>query len=267
MKRIIVWLILGVLILIATVVVEAPLVSRLFVRRPNADATAIEPLAAPSRVGALGRIEPSSEVIDVGTPLEDRVLQLLVAEGQSVKAGDELAYLDSYEVKLAEKNEVAALLDEAKSRATTLRADGQAKIHAAEIRLKTIEQLDPLEINLQQSRLRIAEIVFKESETKFVRAKGLMGNNAFSAEEYDRRQVEYQSQQEMLNADRLKLSELEAKYRLGLELAAADVDEAKAGMDQTLAAIPIASLEGKLALCEAQMQQRVIRARRSPAGC
>ncbi len=50
------------------------------------------------KVTALGRLEPESEVSQVSAPLAlngDRVAQLLVKEGDAVKAGQVIAILDS----------------------------------------------------------------------------------------------------------------------------------------------------------------------------
>jgi HlyD family secretion protein len=65
--------------------------------------------SAPLRraVAALGRIEPHSEVIDLGASTAGLVDELLVEEGQFVARGETLGYLDSYK-RVAERDEQAA---------------------------------------------------------------------------------------------------------------------------------------------------------------
>ena len=49
------------------------------------------------QVAALGRIRPEDGTIDVGADATRRVARLLAKEGQSVKKGEILAYLDNHE--------------------------------------------------------------------------------------------------------------------------------------------------------------------------
>jgi HlyD family secretion protein len=59
---------------------------------------AVEAFPAVKKVTALGRLEPQGEVINLSAPLNldgDRLKKLLVEEGDTVKAGDVIAILDS----------------------------------------------------------------------------------------------------------------------------------------------------------------------------
>src|SRR2546423_160807 len=65
--------------------------------------------AAPARrdrIVALGRLEPRGKVINVSAPPEDRVGRLAVEEGDELRAGATLAYLESYEERLARRHYV-----------------------------------------------------------------------------------------------------------------------------------------------------------------
>ena len=58
--------------------------------------------ARPVTVAALARIEPVSEIVDVAAAIADRVELLMVKEGEIVKKGQTLAFLDSYDERRAE---------------------------------------------------------------------------------------------------------------------------------------------------------------------
>lgn len=54
----------------------------------------------PLKITALGRLEPAAEVIQLAAPLDldgDRITQLLVKQGDHVKAGQVVAILDSHD--------------------------------------------------------------------------------------------------------------------------------------------------------------------------
>src|SRR5579864_3614669 len=109
MKRITYWLILGSVLIVGSAVAwsQADRLRGMGRASPRADSAKAGSSRLPeqSHVGALGRIEPSSEVLEIGAPQGERVLRLLVKDGQKVAVEEELAYLDSHDIVLAEKQE------------------------------------------------------------------------------------------------------------------------------------------------------------------
>ena len=75
---------------------------------------------------ALGRIEPAGEVIDVGATMGDRLIKLTVKEGDAVKEGQPLAYLDSHALRKLEVEATAHELEQAKSRLAAEQALGRS---------------------------------------------------------------------------------------------------------------------------------------------
>lgn len=57
-----------------------------------------------SAVTALGRVTPGRAVISIAAQPGSRIMNLEVTEGEKVKAGDILAYLDSYMLRMAERD-------------------------------------------------------------------------------------------------------------------------------------------------------------------
>jgi len=115
-------------------------------------------------VAALGRLEPSGEVIDVGSPEEDVIERLVVKEGQQVEAGAALAYLNGHSVRLAEKSLAESQLGEAKAELEAERVYGEALIKEAEARIEQLKAVPPLEIEAQDVKLKQLQAQL-ESET------------------------------------------------------------------------------------------------------
>lgn len=77
-----------------------------------------EPTPVVRKVTALGRLEPQTEVIKLSAPVAlstDRVAQLLVKEGDRVKAGQVIALLDS-------RDRLSVALEEAKQKVQVAQA-------------------------------------------------------------------------------------------------------------------------------------------------
>lgn len=213
-----------------------------------------------TRVGALGRIEPSTEVLDIDAAVGQRLLTLFVEEGQRVAKGDELAHLESHNVAAAEKQEIAALLEEARNRLQADSSNHQNAIRVAELKLQIVETIEPIRIEAQRARVRSLEVELQLAEIEYNRVEKLHATATVSKEEHDRKRTQSVTAREMLAAARLTLSELETNMKLATESAKAELDAAKSARDVSAASIPVRSLERRLELAEAKVQQTIIRA-------
>lgn len=123
------------------------------------------PAASVARtVGALGRLEPGRGVVSVGGMQGERVARLLVVEGQRVAAGDVLAYLESHDLRLAERSAAAAAVAEAGRRLQAEADFAEARIHEAESSIQLYEtEIDQARRDLERiSELRTAETVSEQ---------------------------------------------------------------------------------------------------------
>jgi HlyD family secretion protein len=216
--------------------------------------------ARPVRVGALGRIEPATETLEIDAQAGERLLTVFVKEGQQVKKGDEIAYLERHDVAVAEKQEIAALLEEAREQLKATDANHRTAIRLAELKLQLVETLEPIRIDGQRARVRSLEVEHKLAESEYARAERLHANGTVSKEEHDRRHTESIKMREMLSTAKLSLAEMEANYKLALESAAAELSQAKSALEVATSVIPVRSLERKLELAEARIQLSIIRA-------
>ena len=84
-------------------------------------------------VAALGRIEPGSEIINIGPGLApDRLDSLFVARGDTVKKGQVLGYLGGYSEQVAQLDMYRSQLEEARLRLKTEIELNHSRIESAE---------------------------------------------------------------------------------------------------------------------------------------
>src|SRR5262249_11490079 len=140
--------------------------SRLWPATPDADRVRLHARSVSSpeirtaprtRVAALGRLAPQGDVINVGAPDGDRLVQLLVLEGQQVQAGDILAILGSHAERLAEQQHITSRLAESSARLEAETAYGNALLAESALRLRQLQHLPPLEIQIQEAKVRTLE--------------------------------------------------------------------------------------------------------------
>lgn len=162
-------------------------------------------------VTALGRLEPSSEVIRISAPLnlnDDRVAKLLVKEGDAVKAGQVVAILDS-------RLRLQDALQQAKE-----------QVRVASSRLAQVKAgAKTGEIQAQQ-----ATIIRLKAELK----QGIAAQNATIARwesEVRNAKSEYNRFEQLYRSGAISASSLDSK-RLSAETAAAQLKEAIAAQNR-----------------------------------
>ncbi|HZT88937.1 MAG TPA: efflux RND transporter periplasmic adaptor subunit [Stellaceae bacterium] len=110
----------------------AAIAGALFAALPLLTAAAQNPAPPGGGVGALGRVEPQSGLIEVGAGPANWLLGLQVKVGDKVKKGQVLAYLDTYPIEAAARDEAAARLAEAQARLKAQNELSQAQTDQAD---------------------------------------------------------------------------------------------------------------------------------------
>ena len=185
----------------------------------------------PTAINALGRLEPQGEVIKLAPPSSAqaaRVEQILVKEGQRVKAGQVIAILDN-------RNRAAAALEQAKGQVQVARAN-LAKVKAGaqtgEINAQkaTIARLDAQlrgEIVAQQATIDRIEAELqgqKETQKATVARIDAQRRNA---------QVDVERYETLYKDGAISSQELDSK-RLNAETSRQQVNESQATRTQTI---------------------------------
>jgi len=211
------------------------------------------------KVAALGRLEPKGETMDIGAPLNDRLGRLLVQQGQDVEAGDILAYLDSYAERLAERNYAEHQLRDAQARYAAETTYGQANVEEAKSRLKQFEELQPLDIQAQEAKVRQLEADLVVAKQDLERFESLR-QRVVSQQDVDHQYLQVRRSQEELTSAKAGLAKLKAAYSTNLLTARAQVATAQASLVRAQTAIQLASLQQNLELAQARLDRTILRA-------
>ena len=211
-------------------------------------------------VAALGRLEPRTEVIGLGASMDERLSRLLVSEGEFVDQGQVLAYLESFDERMAEKGKVVAQLDEARKLLLAETAHGEALIREVAIEITQIEKLQPLAIEAQEAKVRSAQVKLKNSRSELERKRILIKNRGVSEEEMERAELAVRQDEESLTSGQATLKQLRYQLELDRLMAQTKLQRAKAGLARSQAAIAVESLEKQIEFLESRIQRTMIRA-------
>jgi HlyD family secretion protein len=196
---------------------------------------AAPPQPANAAVSGLGRIEAGNGVVRVaariaaGTPI---VARLLVAKGDTVKAGQVLAELDDKEELEVAVRQALSRVEVARRRLDQVRAGAKVS-----------------EISAQDADVEAREIDLANARTEYDRYKTL-GTNVTAAE-LDRMQLRVDSAIRTLASARMRRAAL-------TEVRSVDVDLAQAELDEAVNTLARARLDVAKSVVEAPIDGRVI---------
>ncbi|GAB4461568.1 MAG: ABC exporter membrane fusion protein [Elainellaceae cyanobacterium] len=220
---------------------------------------------APVRVEvvALGRLEPSGEVVRVGGPTGERIQRLEVRQGDIVQTGTVLAYLESYDERRAQRDVAAAQLAEAEQRLRATTTYAQAQVREAQSQVDRIQSPAQFELQAQQALVRELEADLVQKTQDLRRFEDLYAQGAISQQERDRQRSTTRQSQEKLNNARASLVRLEADLQASLRSAQATVQAQEANLPLSQVQIAVESARQNLNLAEAQLERTLIRAPQS----
>src|SRR6476620_4097211 len=119
------------------------------------DATVQTRDANRTAVTALGRVTPGRAAISIAAQTGSRILKLEVSDGTRVKAGDVLAYLETYPLRLAERDQAQVALAEAREH------------------LEAETRYDQAVIEQSEQSVRVMEITLEREKNELTRAKSM----------------------------------------------------------------------------------------------
>ena len=215
---------------------------------------------AGSAVGAMGRVEPYGDIININAGTPDRLAQLLVHAGERVKKGQILGYLEEYDSRAADRETVAAQLAEAKAQLAATTVYDLASIDQAQIKLQQINEVSPLRIAAQSAEVQRLESMLTNDKDIAETDNGLARDNITSRRVRRDHLTAVQIDQARLTAASARLNELRAQFAVDQQSGEIEIRLTKARLERDKAAIPVASLERQLALAEARLREATLRA-------
>ncbi len=251
------WLLIGALLLVgagSTVAVRNVMQSRQAAREQ-----AELPPPQQVKVVALGRIEPASRVIDVATAEAGRIDRLEVEKGDQVQAGQVLAYLDTYDVRRAERYVAASQLAEARAQLAAETTLGNSQVQEASTRVGQIDGPQQAAIAAQQAAVESLQAELSVAEIDLARFQELNASGAISRQELDRQQATVNSLRADLGNAQSTKQRLEQARLSDIRNAQAQVVSAQATTTRAQVASQVDSAAQNLALAEAQLARTIVR--------
>ncbi|MGF1520098.1 MAG: efflux RND transporter periplasmic adaptor subunit [Nodosilinea sp.] len=255
------WLLIGALLIVGT---GSTLAVRNVMQTRQATREQAElPPPRQVKVVALGRVEPASRVINVATAEAGRIDRLEVQKGDRIEAGQILAYLDSYDVRQAERDLAASQLAEARAQLAAETTLGNSQVQEASTRVSQIDGPQRLAIAAQESAIDSLQAELDVAEIDLVRFQELNASGAISRQDLDRQQATVNRLTADLGNAAATKQRLEQARLSDINNAQAQVVSAQATSTRSQVASRVDSAAQSLALAEAQLARTIIRAPQS----
>ncbi|MEO0458351.1 MAG: efflux RND transporter periplasmic adaptor subunit [Cyanobacteria bacterium P01_A01_bin.114] len=245
--------VLGILIVLGVAGGVALVRLRSQLSPPPPDVERVAP--KPKTVTALGRLEPAGDVIQLSPSTSNdggnRVAQLLVAEGETVEAGQVIAILDS-------RDRIQADLAEAQERVKiaqvqleqTLAGAKQGEIAAQQAEIARLEAQREGDILAEQATLARQAAEVANAEDEYTRYQRLYEAGAISASERDSKRLVLQTAQRSLQEAQAVLTRSQTTRSPELDAARANLEQI-----QEIRPVDVRAAEAEVARTQAAVTQ------------
>lgn len=237
---------------VAATLVAVHLQSRSAVASAPAEMPAV---SAPTAVAALGRVEPQSEIINLGAgglggAPQDRLESLLVDRGDVVTKGQELGYLAGRTEQIAQRNYMRAQLEEAKAKYKTETALDQQRIADSETHLQQVLQVEPQQIAAQEANVKALQTTLTDEEDVLNINSQLYPKGFASRRQRDSEDAMVREDSSKLESGQAQLDQLKRQFEFDKRSGQIQIDIARATLARAQADFPLESLEKQIELDE-----------------
>ncbi|QXE26028.1 secretion protein HlyD [Richelia sinica FACHB-800] len=162
-----------------------------------------------SFVTALGRIEPQGDIIRLAAPIANqRLAELRVREGQTVRAGQVLAIMDNFKQNQALLENAKAKVSVARSRLAQVEAgEKSGQIQAQEKKVTEIEAELTTNVKIQKAVIARQELELSKAINDYERYKKLSQDGAVSAADTENKRFQVEIEKENLQEAKAKLNQ------------------------------------------------------------
>lgn len=244
-------------------------------RSHNAASQTVQPAVVPIQtVTALGHLEPLGEVIRLSAPSSggstSRVEQLLVQQGEAIKAGQIIAVLDSYDRLQAALVEAQKQVQVARSNLAIVQAGArQGEVNAQQAEIARLEAQRQGDTEAQVATVARLQAELQNAQTEAQRYELLYQQGAVSASLRDSKTLTLATAQRSLQEAQVVLQRIQTTRSPELASAVAtldriaevrpvDVAAAQAQVDQAIAAVQQAQAQLDLATVRASQDGVVL---------
>ncbi|NES18507.1 MAG: ABC exporter membrane fusion protein [Symploca sp. SIO3E6] len=165
-------------------------------------------------VTALGRLEPEGEIVYLTAPTssqESRIEQLLVKVGDSVKAGEVIAILDSRDRLQASYQQAQQDIEVSRARLAQVEAGAKTgEIATQKAEITRLEADQQARITAQQATVERLQAEVQNAQVEYQRYDSLYQEGAISASTRDTRQLTLQTSQRNLKQAQAELTRLQS---------------------------------------------------------
>lgn len=234
------------------------------------------PKVAPVKVAvtALGRLQPEGRVTTLSAPSSTngiRVEKLLVKEGEEVKAGQVLAYLEDYTRATAALEQALNKLQIAKSQLAQVKAGAKpGDIEAQKATIARLQSQLKGEVAAQEATISRIQAEFNNAQTENDRYQKLLQEGAVPASVADTRALQLKTAQQRLTEAKATLSRTqntlsdqikEAKARLNSirEVRTVDVELAQNEVKSAVTAVKQAKADQELTYIKAPIDGKILK--------
>lgn len=219
----------------------------------------------PTRVAVLafGRLEPEGEIVSVAGPLQGRVARIEVSEGDFVKAGQVLAYLEGYDERLAQRDLAASQLTEIQDQVRTDALLRRIEIDQARTQLDQVDEPQLLQSQSQQAVLRRSEAELAEAVKERDRFGSLYNKGAVSQQQLEAKQWAVSRARENFHQAKSTLDQLVRSRDANVRSVQVNLRYAQGNLERVYSHSGLKSAIQKLKLAEAELARTIIRSPRS----
>jgi HlyD family secretion protein len=208
-------------------------------------------------VVALGRIRPVGGLRSVAGSPGDQIAELLVKEGDTVRAGQPLVRLASRADRKAEQALLDQQIADAQAQTTQARSSGERDIEVAKAKLDEQTQLAPLDLKAQRAKLEFLDRQRQSGEQRLRSMKELqqVSPNTVSAQDVEGQELLIAQTAAEIESGKALLRKAELAQQTGKTVAEAQLAAARANLERTLCEIPLDSLRKKRDIAQLQFDR------------